>query len=174
MGHLFHFGSCVREGLTAILSTSVTVKILCLSLVCLHVVTYFSSSIVTSLCVTPGYFWPPHFHIWTSITHCLIEIHWWEIVLDAAVILFVGKLLEPLWGAFEMVVFFAVVNVGTAILAAFFYYFLYMVTFNTELLFGVHIHGKVVVHMRRVIILYHVMFQDCRVFWRRWWWRSNK
>merc|ERR1719458_293807 len=40
-----------------------------------------------------------------------------------------------------MVTFFAVVNVGTAIVCAVFYYFLYMVSFNTELLFEVHIHG---------------------------------
>ena len=30
---------------------------------------------------------------------------------------------------------------GVALVAAVFYYFLYMVTFNTELLFEVHIHG---------------------------------
>ncbi len=54
-----------------------------------------------------------------------------------------GKLLEPLWGAVEMLVFFMVVNVGVAMLAAFFYYLLYMVTFDTKLLFSVHIHGKV-------------------------------
>ena len=41
-----------------------------------------------------------------------------------------------------MVVFFVVVNSGVAVVAAFFYYFLYMATFNAELLYSVHIHGK--------------------------------
>lgn len=40
-----------------------------------------------------------------------------------------------------MVTFFFIVNSGVAILCAFFYYALYMATFNTELLFDVHIHG---------------------------------
>lgn len=41
-----------------------------------------------------------------------------------------------------MLTFFGIVNVGVAMVCAVFYYFLYAVTFNTELLFDVHIHGK--------------------------------
>jgi hypothetical protein len=37
--------------------------------------------------------------------------------------------------------FFAVVNMGVAVLSAFFYLILYVCTFNTDLLFSVHIHG---------------------------------
>ena len=40
-----------------------------------------------------------------------------------------------------MLKFFLIVNTGVAMVAAVFYYFLYMLTFNTELLFEVHIHG---------------------------------
>lgn len=84
------------------------------------------------------------------------------------IVLVAGKLLEPLWGAIEvsavinflyfnsqfsiieilnkivlqMLTFFGVVNVGVALVCAVFYYFLYAVTFNTELLFDVHVHGK--------------------------------
>ena len=43
-----------------------------------------------------------------------------------------------------MLTFFAVVNSGVAIVCAIFYYFLYAVTFNTDLLFDVHIHGKII------------------------------
>ena len=71
------------------------------------------------------------------------QVHFWEVLLDICVVVLVGKLLEPLWGAVEMLVFFMVVNVGVAMLAAFFYYLLYMVTFDTKLLFSVHIHGTV-------------------------------
>ena len=44
-----------------------------------------------------------------------------------------------------MLTFFAVVNSGVAIVCAIFYYFLYAVTFNTDLLFDVHIHGTIIV-----------------------------
>ena len=62
--------------------------------------------------------------------------------MDLVTLILVGKLLEPLWGALEMITFFFVVNAGVGVFSAVFYYFLYMVTFNTELLFSVHIHGK--------------------------------
>ena len=91
--------------------------------------------------MTPGYFNPPHFWLWTAATHCFLEIHFWEVVVDIFTLVLVGKLIEPLWGALEMVTFFFIVNTGVAVLCAFFYYVLYMSTFNTELLFDVHIHG---------------------------------
>ena len=80
--------------------------------------------------------------MWTAFTHCFLEAHFWEVILDVFAVALVGKLLEPLWGALEMLVFFAVVNVGVAMASAFFYYLLYMVTFDTQLLFDVHIHGE--------------------------------
>lgn len=101
----------------------------------------YSESAILALSVTPGYFWPPHFWLWTAFTHCFLEIHWWEVLVDIVTVVLVGKLLEPLWGTLEMITFFLVVNSGVALVAAIFYYFLYMVTFNTELLFEVHIHG---------------------------------
>jgi Eukaryotic integral membrane protein (DUF1751). len=41
----------------------------------------------------------------------------------------------------EMMTFFAIVNIGVAISSTLFYFFLYMCTFNTDLLFFVRIHG---------------------------------
>ena len=101
----------------------------------------FSESAILALSVTPGYFNPPHFWLWTAFTHCFMEIHAWEVLVDIFTLVLVGKLIEPLWGALEMVTFFFIVNVGVAVFSAFFYYILYMSTFNTELLFDVHIHG---------------------------------
>jgi hypothetical protein len=51
-----------------------------------------------------------------------LQVHFWLVIIDVAVIVLVGKLLEPLWGAVEMIVFFMVVNVGVAVVSAFFYY----------------------------------------------------
>jgi len=75
------------------------------------------------------------------LSHCFLEIHFWEVLVDIFTVVLVGKLIEPLWGALEMMTFFFIVNIGVAVLSAFFYYILYMATFNTELLFEVHIHG---------------------------------
>ena len=101
----------------------------------------YSETAVLAMSVTPGYFNPPHFWIWTALSHCFLEIHFWEVVVDIFTVMLVGKLIEPLWGALEMMTFFFITNIGVAVLSAFFYYFLYMCTFNTELLFQVHIHG---------------------------------
>ena len=102
----------------------------------------FSQPAIEALSVTPGYFLPPHFYLWTALTHCYLEIHWWEVAVDLVTLILVGKLLEPLWGALEMITFFLVVNAGVGVVSAVFYYFLYMVTFNEQLLFQVHIHGE--------------------------------
>nr|CAD7441528.1 unnamed protein product [Timema bartmani] len=101
----------------------------------------FSSEAIRVLSVTPGYILPPAFWIWTAFTYCFLEIHFWEICVDIITVGLCGKLIEPLWGALEMMTFFAIVNIGVAVLSAFFYLILYMCTFNTDLLFTVHIHG---------------------------------
>jgi len=121
-------------------NTSTAVKAICLIVFCSYFLS-FSEPAVLGLSVTPGYFNPPHFWVWTAFTHCFLEIHWWEVAVDIITLVLVGKLIEPLWGALEMVTFFAITNVGVAVTCAFFYYLLYMCTFNTELLFDVHIHG---------------------------------
>ena len=63
-----------------------------------------------------GYFNPPHFWLWTALTHCFLEIHLWEVVVDIFTLVLVGKLIEPLWGAMEMVTFFFIVNTGTVVI----------------------------------------------------------
>jgi len=65
---------------------------------------------------------------------------------DVLALVLVGKLLEPLWGAVEMVVFLSVVNVGVAIAAAFSYYVLY--TFTYQAAFGT---DYLVTHGHKVI-----------------------
>jgi len=121
-------------------NTSLFVKLICTVIFFCYFLS-FSETAVNSLSVTPGYFNPPHFWVWTAFTHCFLEIHLWEVIIDIGTILLVGKLIEPLWGAMEMLIFFLIINSGVAVLCAFFYYLLYMFTFNTELLFDVHIHG---------------------------------
>jgi len=130
----------LKAAVALLANTSAGVKAVSVIVLLSYILSY-SESAVLALSVTPGYFWPPHFWLWTAFTHCFLEIHWWEVCADIVTVVLVGKLLEPLWGTLEMIVFFGIVNIGVALVAAVFYYFLYMVTFNTELLFEVHIHG---------------------------------
>lgn len=133
----------IRQQFIALLkNTSTSVKFLCSVVLCSYFLSY-SKDIEAEriLSVTPGFLLPPVFWIWTAFTFCFLEIHFWEVCVDIVTLGLCGKLIEPLWGALEMMTFFAIVNIGVALLSAFFYLFLYMCTFNTDLLFTVHIHG---------------------------------
>ncbi|XP_037070367.1 transmembrane protein 115-like [Pollicipes pollicipes] len=130
----------MQQATAAVANTGLFVKfVIAVTLVgyCLS----FSDTLIDVLSVTPGYLLPPRFWLWTAFTHCFLEVHLWEVCIDIVTIVLCGKLLEPLWGGNEMLLFFLVVNVLVAVLSGFFYLFLYMCTFNTDLLFHVHIHG---------------------------------
>lgn len=129
------------QGLASLVAnTSIGVKIVSAIILLLYCLSY-SETALLSLSLTPGYFWPPHFWLWTAFTYSFLEIHCWIVFIDIVTIFLVGKLLEPLWGNIEMVTFFIIVNTGVAIFSSIFYYFLYMITFNTDHLFQTHIHG---------------------------------
>ncbi|XP_022205593.2 transmembrane protein 115 [Nilaparvata lugens] len=70
-----------------------------------------------------------------------MEFHFWEVCLDVITVALCGKLIEPLWGQMEVMTFFAIVNIGVAMLSTLFYLFLYMCTNNPDVLFNIHIHG---------------------------------
>ncbi|XP_059472439.1 transmembrane protein 115 [Neocloeon triangulifer] len=131
----------VKQQLGALTSnTSIFFKLISSLTVCCYFLSY-SDYLVQILSVTPGYFLPPTFRIYSAFTFCFLELHLWELLIDVLTLVLCGKLIEPLWGLVEMLIFFGVVNLSVAVLSAFFYLFLYMCTSNTELLFEVHIHG---------------------------------
>ncbi|KAH0549808.1 transmembrane protein 115 [Cotesia glomerata] len=121
-------------------NTSTSVKFICIVMILSYCLSFMEQAIIT-LSVTPGYLLPPSFWIWTAFTFCFLEIHFWEVCVDIITVGLCGKLIEPLWGAMEMMTFFAVVNVGVGILSALYYLFLYMCTSDTDFLFDIHIHG---------------------------------
>jgi hypothetical protein len=131
----------VKQQLGALASnTTIFVKLICSTIFLCYFLSY-SELMVQVLSVTPGYFLPPTFRIYSALTFCFLELHFWEILIDIITLVLCGKLIEPLWGSIEMLTFFGVVNISVAFLTAFFYLFLYMCTSNTELLFDIHIHG---------------------------------
>jgi membrane associated rhomboid family serine protease len=101
----------------------------------------FSEDALRILTVVPGNVLPPNFWVWTYFTHCFIEMHFWMLICDLGVIVLYGKLLEPLWGALEMLIFFLVINILVAVLSAITYMLVYLISQDTDYLFETHIHG---------------------------------
>nr|SVE84270.1 EOG090X06Q3 [Daphnia pulex] len=131
----------LKQQLYALLgNTSSSVKIVCLMVFIGYFVSYYDPAVLF-LTVTPGYVFPPGFRIWTIFTHCFVEFHFWEVCVDVVTIGLCGKLIEPLWGKMEMLTFFTLINTSVAFFGVFFYLAIYMATFNTDVLFEVHIHG---------------------------------
>ncbi|CAG5120425.1 unnamed protein product [Candidula unifasciata] len=130
-----------KENLSAAFGkSSIVVKTITIAVILGYLCSFISSA-VPFITITPGYVLPPNFHVYSLIPFCFVELHIWHVVVDAVIIILFGKLLEPLWGAREMLLFFIVVNMGVGILTAFVYLFIYLVTLKEEYLFDVHIHG---------------------------------
>ncbi|XP_069500157.1 transmembrane protein 115 [Ambystoma mexicanum] len=126
--------------LAVLASTSVVVKSICATIVLLYLLS-FGADTISALGVTPGLLFPPNFWIWTLVTHGVVEKHIWDVSISLATVVVAGRLLEPLWGALELLIFFAVVNISVGILGAFSYLLTYVATFNLAYLFHIHIHG---------------------------------
>eukprot|EP00073_Rattus_norvegicus_P055480 XP_017457991.1 PREDICTED: transmembrane protein 115-like [Rattus norvegicus] len=125
-----------RQHLGAILaSASVVVKALCAVVLFLYLLSFAVDT--GCLAVTPGYLFPPNFWIWTLATHGLMEQHVWDVAISLATVVVAGRLLEPLWGALELLIFFSVVNVSVGLLGALAYLLTYMASFNLVYLFTI-------------------------------------
>ncbi|XP_067907448.1 transmembrane protein 115 [Heterodontus francisci] len=126
--------------LAAVASTSVVVKSLCGTVLALYCLSFLMDT-VHGLGVTPGYLFPPNFWVWTLLTHAVVENHIWDVGIGLGAVVVAGRLLEPLWGALELLIFFAVLNVSVGILGGLSYLLTYVATFNLDYLFTVRIHG---------------------------------
>lgn len=136
----------LRQQFAALLgNTSTSVKFICIVVLLSYCLnrssTFLSEQMTMVMSVTPGYLLPPSFWVWTAFTFCFLEIHFWEVCVNIVTVGLCGKLIEPLWGAMEMMTFFAIVNILVGILSALYYLFLYMCSGDTDLLFHIHIHG---------------------------------
>ncbi|KAJ8015900.1 hypothetical protein DPEC_G00001490 [Dallia pectoralis] len=127
--------------LGALANTSVVVKSISAIVLLLYLLSW---AVDTSyaLGVTPGYLFPPNFWIWTLVTHGVVEQHVWGVAANVGTVMACGRLLEPLWGALELLIFFAVVNISAGLLSGLCYLLTYIATFDLDYLFGVHIHGS--------------------------------
>ncbi|XP_022646595.1 transmembrane protein 115-like isoform X1 [Varroa jacobsoni] len=101
----------------------------------------YGHDLVAHVGVIPSEIMPPNFAVWTLLTHCFFEDSILMLVEDLVAITLYGKLVEPLWGNAEVVLFFCVVNVSTAFLSVVYLIALYWLTGHTALLFSVTVHG---------------------------------
>lgn len=131
----------LRQQFTAALgNSSVVVKFLCIAISIGYFLS-FSDSAMQALTVIPGNVLPPNFWAWTYFTHSFIETHVWNVIIDICIIILYGKLLEPLWGAMEMLIFYLVVTLTVAMCTSVDYLFIYQVTRNPDYLFETNICG---------------------------------
>ena len=131
----------MKENISTVVGkSSVVVK----AVACTMIIGYlfsFATTAIPHLTITPGYVMPPNFRIYSFICYCFVELHFWHLLADIAVIFLFGKLLEPLWGAPDMLLFFIIVNLGVGVMTAFLYIFIYLISLNEVYLFEVHIYG---------------------------------
>ncbi|KAJ3586449.1 hypothetical protein NHX12_012847 [Muraenolepis orangiensis] len=126
--------------LGALASTSVVVKSISAVVLLLYLLSWAVDT-PYALGVTPGYLFPPNFWVWTLATHGVVEEHIWGVAISVGTVMACGRMLEPLWGALELLIFFAVVNVSTGVLAGLSYLLTYVATFDLDFLFAVRVHG---------------------------------
>jgi len=130
----------VRQLQSAVFSSGLTTKLICLFCIIGYFLS-FSSQCVRALAVIPGLVMPPHFWIWTFLTHSFIEIHIWHTIIDIIVIFLYSKMIEPLWGTKELLRFYFIVTIPNALFATFIYFIFYGITFNEDYLFERPIYG---------------------------------
>ena len=120
---LFRNLPVIQQSLVAIIgNTGLFVKLVCI-LVLIGYGLSFSDGAVEVLSVTPGYLLPPTFYVWTAFTHCFLEARLWQVCVDLVTLGLCGKLIEPLWGSFEMVLFFLLVTLHPCAIFFLQYYF---------------------------------------------------
>ncbi len=140
-GFLSVFGTVsFNQFLSTLLSSSIIVKAFWASVLVGYLLSY-NQNVVQYLSVIPGKLLPPNYFLWTLITHSFIELHLYELVADWLIIFLYSKMLEPLWGTNECVLFYFIITVSVAIATSFFYLFLFAVTFDEHFLFDINIHG---------------------------------
>ncbi|XP_039271107.2 transmembrane protein 115-like [Styela clava] len=118
----------------------ITAKIGCLLLSMFFMLSFLFDPL-KPLGVTPGYLIPPNFWIWTLITHPFIETNTILFICSIAFVVVGSNALEGSFGTTKLSIYYGIVCVSSAVLSALFYLFLYMLTFNIDFLFAVHVNG---------------------------------
>lgn len=124
----------------SILNLNLFVKFFCVAILSGHLLSYFDST-ADLFSIFPGKLLPPSFSIWTLVTYSFIEHHIWLVVCNVVVVVMYAKVVEPLWGSLEILRFYAIVSLSVAVLTTTFYFALYFIRGDPDILFKNPIYG---------------------------------
>jgi hypothetical protein len=106
--------------------------------------------LVKILTVSPGSLLIPYNWLWTGLsvfTYYFVELYFYQVVMDIAVLFLSTTLIDPLWGRLELYRFFIVINVCVGILSTAHYILMYAskgddaTVDRSVYLYGVRIYG---------------------------------
>lgn len=163
-----------QQQIKALLKNQSNIILIILALNCLGFILSFSETLVKHLVVIPAFFAPGRtFGIWTIVTFCFIELHWWQLAIDILTLSLCSKLIEPSYGRKEVLKFFVIVNFGVAMLSMFFYLCLYASTRNSKFLFEVQIHG-LSGFLASLLVAVRQILPDHLIFRSKWGFFTNR
>lgn len=115
-------------------------RVLCVAVLIGYLISW-SSIAYDGLVSKPGTVLPPRFHIWTMFSAPLVENHLLVVLFNVLFILTLGKVVAPLWGDVESIIYFAVINFSTIVVCSLFYLILYILRGDLHYLYFVRLHG---------------------------------
>lgn len=121
-------------------SSSFSVKIFCLCVFVGYLLS-FKEVTVNYLSVVPGKLLPPNFQVWSLLTHSFVEVNFIQLLADSIIILLSSRMIEPLWGIYECIIFYFIITSLVAVSTSFFYYVTFALTFDEYYLFNTRING---------------------------------
>lgn len=74
-------------------------------------------------------------------THPFIELHFYILIIDIMSLSLLATLIEPLWGPKQVILFFWIVAIGSALMSCIHYILIYTITTDASQLFSTQIHG---------------------------------
>lgn len=100
-----------NQALSFIGSSSFSVKIFCLCVFVGYLLS-FKEVTVNYLSVVPGKLLPPNFQVWSLFTHSFVEVNFLQLLADSIIILLSSRMIEPLWGIYECIIFYFIITVS--------------------------------------------------------------
>jgi len=136
----FQATNILSQSAAFVLNSSLSVKVFCLCVLFGYLIS-FKKSAVNYMAVVPGKLLPPNFHVWSLLTYSFIETRFIELFADWFIILLYSKMIEPLWGVYECVLFYFIITALVAFSSSFFYYVVFALTFDEHYIFDIRING---------------------------------
>ena len=140
MRHLDRLKTFFSSENVSITNLNLFVKSFCVAILFGHFLSYFDST-ADLFSIFPGKLLPPSFSIWTLVTYSFIEHHIWLVLCNLVVVWMYAKVVEPLWGSVEIVRFYAIVTGCVAVLTTGFYFVLFFIKGDPDILFKNPIYG---------------------------------